>query len=139
MYRYIYAFLAMATMVYAGSITLLSTDIARWLGAGSAAQLSIASRALPAFAAYLILMSMVCLLLPAYQFYARKALSYVHSVCVTLVPPLGYALYACADTDYCWWGFAIGELIVCVVLLTLTETIRRKDKSLLPLILIHSS
>ena len=139
MYLYIYAFLAMATMVYAGSITLLSTDIARWLGAGSAAQLSIASHALPAFAAHLVLMSMVYLLLPAYQFYARKALSYVHSVCVTLVPPVCYVLYAMVDTDNCWWGFAIGELTVSVVLLVLTETIRRKDKSLLPLILIQKS
>lgn len=136
MYLYIYVFLVLSTSIYAGCITLLSTQTAQMLGAGSASQLTFASHALPAFAVYLILMPMVYLLLPAYQFYGRKMLSYVHSVGVTLIPPIGYGLFAMVDTVNCWWGFAIGELAVIAILLVLTEVTRMKDKSLLPLLLI---
>ena len=139
MYLYIYVFLLLATATYAGGITLLSTQIARMLGADSTAQLTFVPYALPAFAVYLILMPMVYLLLPAYQFYERKMLTYVHSIGVTLVPPIGFGVYAMLDSDNCWWGFTIGELTVVMILLVLTEIIRQKDKSLLPLLLIKRS
>lgn len=138
MYLYIYIFLLLATATYSGGITLFSTPIARLLGADSPVQLSLASAALPAFACYLALMPMVYLLLPAYQFYERRVLTYVHSIGVTLVPPIGFALYALTDTTHCWWGFAIGETAVITTLFILTEIIRHKDKSLFPLLLIKS-
>lgn len=139
MYFYIYAFLLLATVAYSGSITLLYSPIAHLLGASSAPHLCIAHHALPAFSVYLILMPMAYLLLPAYQFYERKMLTYVHSIGVTLVPPIGFAVYALVDTVHCWWGFAIGELVVIATLFVLTEIARRKDKSLLPLLLIKSN
>lgn len=139
MFRYIYVFLVLSATAYAGSITLFSSEIALLLGAGSTSQLAIVPHALPAFAVYLILMPMAYLLLPAYQFYERKTLTYVHSTGVTLLPPIGFAAYAMVDTVNCWWGFVIGELTVIVILIMLTETIRRKDKSLLPLLLIKNN
>lgn len=139
MYLYIYVFIIMATTVFAGGITMFSTQIAQMLGAGSASQQAFAVRALPAFAVYLTLMPMVYLLLSAYQFYERKMLTYVHSIAVTLIPPTGFGVYAMFDTDNCWWGFSIGELAVIIILLVMTETIRRKDKSLIPLLLIKKN
>ena len=139
MYRYIYTFLALATSVYAGVIILFSTQIAGLLGVHRPSQLSIVPHALPAQAVYLILMPMVYLLLPAYQFYERKALAYIHSICVTLIPSMGFAIYALCDTINCWWGFCIGELTVIVILFVLTEVKRLKDKSLTPLLLIKNN
>ena len=139
LYLYIYIYLILATASYAGGISLLSVPIARMLGAISASQLSLVPHALPAFAAYLVLMPMVYLLLPAYQFYERRVLTYVHSIGVTLVPPIGFFIYALMDIDNCWWGFAIGELAVIATLLILTEVTRRHNKSLLPILLIKRS
>lgn len=136
MYRFIYTFLLSAASVYAVSIALLSSRIAWLLGADSTQQQDMAARALPAFAVYLVLMPMVYLLLPAYQFYERKALAYVHSVGVTLVPAIGFGVCVMLDADYCWWGFVIGELAVIAALLVMTEVVRRKERSLVPLLLI---
>lgn len=120
LYVYTYIFLALAAFVYCGSIALMPTSIAMMLGAVSIQQQIIAAEALPPFAAYLALMPMAYLLLPLYQFYNRKLLTYIHAFGVTLVPPLCFAIYAMSDTHYCWWGLAIGETIVITTLLLLT-------------------
>lgn len=137
MYIYIYSFLGVATTTYCVAISLLPEHIAGLLGADTPQQQMLAQQALPAFAAYLMIVPMVYLLLPAYQFYSRRMLTYVHSVSITLVPPLCFAIFSMIDKENCWWGLALGDVIVLVLLGVLTEIVRRGNRSLVPILLIE--
>lgn len=134
-----YRFLAVSLLIFSLLLVIFPGWIAAIFGITDAASLAMMRRALPAYAANIVLQCAVYLLIPVYQLYGHKRLALIISLTQPILPMLCFwALSAMAhggsDAVNPWWGFAIGQMAVVVLLLPFALAARRDDA--LPLLLI---
>lgn len=127
-----YTFLGISLALYAGVMILFP----HWIGSlfsisGAEATEAIGS-AIPAFAFNIILQCAVGLLIPVYQVYGNTRQAMIVSIGQPLLPMLLFWAMAAAGAN-AWWGFAIGQLLVLVLLL---PVVARPAAGRLPFLLI---
>lgn len=129
--RHAYRFMIICLIIYAAALTLAPDTISMLLGVDNPEYLSTTVAALPAYSMQIAMQALLYVLIPVYQFYDNKVMANVLSVGQALLPPVCFWLMKGN-----WWGFFIGQAVVAVVLLVLSELKRRKAKELTPYILI---
>lgn len=129
--RHAYRFMIICLIIYAAALTLAPDTISILLGVNNPEYLATTVAALPVFSMQIAMQALLYVLIPVYQFYDNKVMANVLSVGQALLPPVCFWLMKGN-----WWGFFVGQAIVAVVLLILSELKRRKAKELTPYILI---
>ena len=117
-----YKFMCVCLLILALILIIFPDSIATLFGVTEPAARHEMELALPAYACNIILQSIVYLLIPVYQLYGHKRLALVISISQPLLPVAGFwALSAVAAsaglTALPWWGFALGQMIVAVVVI----------------------
>lgn len=126
-----YKFMIVCLVIYTEAILMFPAEIAGILGATNEASLPVIESTLPAYTLQIVMQAMLYNLIPAYQLYGHKNLALFLSVGQTLLPMLGF--WALQGG---WMGFFYGQLIVAVVIFIATTIMRRRDKTLTPVLLI---
>lgn len=126
-----YKFMIVCLVIYTVAILMFPAEIAGILGATNEESLPVIESALPAYTLQIVMQAMLYNLIPAYQLYGHKNLALFLSVGQTLLPMLGF--WALQGG---WMGFFYGQLIVAVVIFIATTIMRRRDKTLTPVLLI---
>lgn len=115
-----YMFLACSLALLALVLILFPGWIISLFGITEPQSVAMMRSALPAFAFNIVLQCAVYLLIPVYQLYNHRSLSLVISFGQPLLPMLCFALMsvmASRGVDLNpWWGFAIGQLVVVLVI-----------------------
>lgn len=134
-----YRFLAASLVLFALVLVLFPELITNLFGITDLATVSTLSRALPPFAANIVLQCSVYLLMPVYQIYNHRRMALVISLGQPLLPMLFFWLLSSLSPEHAWvnpwWGFAIGQLCVVAILLPFALTRRGNH---LPFVLIPS-
>lgn len=117
-----YRFLAVSLALLGAVIVLFPEGIAALFDITDAASRDTLVGALPPFAANILLQCSVYLLIPVYQLYSNRKLALLISFGQPLLPMVCYWALAAASQTVApwinpWWGFAIGQLLVVVMLL----------------------
>lgn len=136
--RHAYRFLVISLSAFALVLVCFPGWIITLFSIDSPEAAATLREALPAYAVNIVLQCVIYLLIPVYQIYNNKKFAYVISVGQPLMPMIVFGLMTYAAVNGMggvnpWWGFAIGQLTV-VVLLALV-TLRRKG-NYIPFILI---
>lgn len=126
--RHAYTFMAVALGALAVILVFFPSLISSIFGIAVQAT-AMLQLALPAFAANIVLQCVVYLLIPVYQIYGHRRLALIISIGQPLLPMAFFGLLAyLSASGACllnpWWGFAIGQ--ICVVLLLLPFTLIKK-------------
>lgn len=125
-----YRFLTLSLLLFACILILFPEFISQIFGIKDAATALVMQRALPAYAANIVLQCAVYLLIPVYQLYNHRRLALIISLCQPLLPMVCYwALSASSHGNpdvNPWWGFAIGQVAVVVILLPFAMAARRE-------------
>lgn len=116
-----YRFLAVSLSVLALILIIFPGWIADLFGIDDAASMAMLHVALPAYAVNIILQCAVYMLIPVYQIYSHKNMALIISFGQPLMPMVCYWLLSAAvGAGYAWinpwWGFAIGQLVVVLIL-----------------------
>lgn len=116
-----YRFLGVSLSLLALLLIFCPGFIAMLFGIDGGDALAMIRRALPAYAANILLQCSIYLLIPVYQIYSHKGLAYIISFGQPLLPMLCFWLMSWlaargADVNP-WWGFAIGQAAVALILL----------------------
>lgn len=117
-----YSFLTVGLSALAAVILLFPGLIVSFFGIVEPGSVDMVHKALPAFAANIILQCAVYVLIPVYQIYGHKSLSLVISFGQPLLPMCGFWLFSALFVSGMqwlnpWWGFACGQICVVVILL----------------------
>lgn len=111
-----YSFLGISLVVYAGIMILFPQWIGSLFSISGAEAEAVVRTAIPAFAFNIILQCAVGLLIPVYQVYGNTRPAMVVSIGQPLLPMLFFWIMAAAGLN-AWWGFAIGQAALLVILL----------------------
>lgn len=132
-----YRFLGICLICYASCIVLFPVQVAALFGANSAAQAALASKALPAYSLNIAFQAFIYILIPIYQFNKHKRIAMLISVCQSLFPWFGFWLlnYLNASASS-FWGFALGQACVLVLLLPCVIIEHRHQSETVPFFLI---
>lgn len=133
-----YRFLAVSLALLGLILVLFPAWIADLFDITDPASRATLLTAMPPFAANILLQCSVYLLIPVYQLYSHRKLALLISFGQPLLPMVCYwALAAAADAGEAWinpwWGFALGQMLVVVMLLP--SALRRKGNHI-PFVLI---
>lgn len=136
-----YRFLAVSLALLGLVLVIFPEWIIELFGVGDAESQAMLHRALPAFAANILLQCAVYLLIPVYQIYNHKSLALVISFGQPLMPMVCYWLLSMVANGGChwinpWWGFALGQLMVVALLAPFA--LSRKGGGHIPFVLIPS-
>lgn len=113
--RKAYTFMFVSLTVYAALMILFPTVIAAIFGITDSATAEMARSAIPAFAVNIVLQCAVGLLIPVYQIYSNRAMAMTVSIGQPVLPMIFFGLMAAAGCG-AWWGFAIGQAALVVIL-----------------------
>ncbi len=119
-----YTFLTICLVIYTLGIVAFPVQIGSLLGAANEASVPVLQEALPLFSLHIAMQALLYNLIPVYQFYDRKSLTFFLSFAQTLLPMVGFWLLRGG-----WIGFFLGQLLTAVVLLAWSEVIRRRQSS----------
>lgn len=111
-----YRFLGVSLIVYAGIMILFPDWIGSLFGITDAPTLDVAGIAIPAFAVNVILQCFIGLLIPVYQIYGNTRQAMMVSVGQPLLPMVFFWIMAATGAN-AWWGFAIGQIALLLLLL----------------------
>lgn len=134
--RRAYRFMGICLCVFVLPLMVFPQWVATAFGISDSAMAEITVSAIPAFSVNIIFQCVVYLLIPIYQLYGNKILANFISVGQSLAPMLGMWLLAAVAPRYVWWGFALGQAVIVIILLLLNVVICSRDKSLIPVLLI---
>lgn len=111
-----YTFLGISLTLYAMLMILFPQWIGSLFSIGGAEALSTVDTAIPAFAVNIILQCALGLLIPVYQVYGNTRPAMIISVGQPLLPMALFWIMAAAGAN-AWWGFAIGQGLLLLILL----------------------
>lgn len=134
--RKAYRFMVICLCVFVLPLMAFPQWVATAFGISDGTMAEITASAIPAFSVNIIFQCVVYLLIPVYQLYGNKLLANFISVGQSLAPMLGMWLLAAVAPRYVWWGFALGQVVIVIILLLLNVMICSRDKSLIPVLLI---
>lgn len=124
-----YRFLGVSLAALAFVLILFPGLIETIFGIDDPASVSAMDMALPAYALNIVLQCAVYLLIPVYQIYSHRSLALVISFGQPLLPMLCFWGLAALHTSGAgwlnpWWGFALGQIAVVLILLPIALTRR---------------
>lgn len=124
-----YRFLGVSLAALAFVLILFPGLIETIFGIDDPASVSAMDMALPAYALNIVLQCAVYLLIPVYQIYSHRSLALVISFGQPLLPMLCFWGLSALSTSGAgwlnpWWGFALGQIAVVLILLPLALTRR---------------
>lgn len=131
-----YRFMAVCFVFFTLPLVLAPQQVAMLFGVSEPSMLAATAKAIPPYALNIIFQCMVYLLIPIYQLYGNKSMATFTSVSQSLAPLLGMWLLVVVAPDHVWWGFALGQLVVLVLIVALAFCARLRDGKLMPLLLI---
>lgn len=131
-----YRFMVICLAVFVLPLVLFPREVALVYGVTSREWVEVVSQAIPPFTLNIIFQCVVYLLIPIYQLYDNKLMATFISVGQSLAPMLGMWWLAEVAPDYVWWGFALGQFVVLVLIVALAFFARLRDSSLMPFLLI---
>lgn len=111
-----YGFLGISLVVYAGIMILFPGWIGSLFSINDAATMDVVKSAVPAFAFNIVLQCAVGLLIPVYQIYGNTRQAMIVSIGQPLLPMVFFWLMAVVGGN-AWWGFAIGQVVLVMILL----------------------
>ena len=126
-----YGFMAISLVFFTAVLVLFPGQIGAMLGVAEGEGQQIVRHALPIFSLHIVMQGLVFNMMPVFQLYGRKQMALFLSIAQTLLPMIIFWLMQGA-----WIGFFIGQLLTAVILLIWGVAIRRRDKSLSPVLLI---
>lgn len=110
-----YRFLGISLVFYAGIMILFPQWLGSLFGIGDAT-MDVAIIAIPAFACNIILQCAIGLLIPVYQIYGNTRQAMTVSIGQPLLPMVFFWIMALLGGN-AWWGFAIGQVALILILL----------------------
>lgn len=119
-----YKFMFTCLAVYVAALVFFPEKLAILLGVTNAQYLPTTITALKAFSMQIFMQAVLYVLIPVYQFYGNKKIATFLSVSQSLLPPLCFWLMKGN-----WWGFFVGQLIVAISLLVISEIVRHRSQS----------
>ena len=128
-----YSFLGISLAVYAGIMILFPGWIGSLFSIDVSSTAAVVETAIPAFAFNIILQCAVGLLIPVYQIYGNTRPAMIVSIGQPLLPMIFFWVMAAAGAN-AWWGFAIGQAALLLVLLPAVMT--RKGQQRIPFFMI---
>lgn len=114
--RKAYTFMLAGLAIYAAVMILFPSEIAAIFGVSGDDAFNMARGAIPAFAVNIFLQCAIGLLIPVYQVYSNSKPALVVSIAQPVLPMVFFGIMAIAGAD-AWWGFAIGQIALLVLLL----------------------
>ncbi len=133
-----YGFLAFSLTLFALIMILFPGWIISLFDITDPDSMDMMHSALPAFAFNVILQAVVYLLIPVYQLYSHRKLALVISFGQPLMPLVCFWALTTLSAHGCginpWWGFALGQLLVAVIVYFCTLSRRHDDSA--PFVLI---
>lgn len=131
-----YRFMAICFVFFTLPLVLAPQQVAMLFGISDPSLLAATTNAIPPYSLNIIFQCMVYLLIPIYQLYGNKSMATFTSVSQSLAPLLGMWLMVVVAPDYVWWGFALGQFVVLLLIVVLAFFARLRDSSLMPFLLI---
>lgn len=121
-----YRFLGVSLVIYAGIMILFPQWIGSLFSIDTPSATAVVKAAIPAFAINIILQCAIGLLIPIYQIYGNTRPAMIVSIGQPLLPMVFFWIMAVAGCN-AWWGFAIGQ--AALLLLLLPSVMSRKGKA----------
>lgn len=137
--RKAYRFMFVCLFFFVLPMVLCPRIVAMAFGISEAEYLDVAAGAIPAYSLNIIFQCVVYLLIPIYQLYGNKALATFISVGQSLAPLFGMWLMAAVAPRYVWWGFALGQAVVALLIVIFACAKCKRKKSVMPLTLVPRS
>lgn len=134
-----YRFMFMCLAVFVVPLVFCPRLVAMAFGISEPSFLDVTAEAIRAYSLNIIFQCVVYLLIPIYQLYGNKALATFISVGQSLAPLLGMWLLAVAAPRYVWWGFALGQAVIAILIVFFAWIKGRRDKTVMPLVLVPRS
>lgn len=134
-----YRFMAICLAVFVLPLVLFPREVAVIYGVTSQEWIEMVSQAIPPFTLNIIFQCVVYLLIPIYQLYDNKLIATFISVGQSLAPMLGMWLLAEVAPDYVWWGFALGQVAIALLVGLFSILLRQRNPHLRPFILVPSN
>lgn len=131
-----YRFLTLSLLILCGLILVIPELVAALFGVKEAAMQSIVAQALPVFAINIFLEGVYSLLIPAYQFYNHNKLALFVALAKAILSMLGFWWMASCLTPWAWWGFALGQVAMGLILFPITYHLRKQNGALSKVLLI---
>ncbi len=134
--RKAYRFMLISLIVYVTPLILFPHGVAMLYGISSPVYVEYVAKAIPPFTLNIIFQCLIYLLVPIYQLYENRTMATFISVGQSLAPMLGMWLLAEMSPEYVWWGFALGQIVIALLLGLFTTMLRHRNHHLRPVILI---
>lgn len=119
--RRAYRFLIVSLLVFVAILVLFPDWIGSLFDLKSVEEIRMLEKALPAYAANIVLQCVVYLLIPVYQLYSHKAMALVISFGQPLMPMACYWLLLYLNSTGIginqWWGFALGQTVIALIII----------------------
>lgn len=131
-----YRFMVFCFVFFTLPLVLAPQQVAMLFGISDPALLAATTKAIPPYALNIIFQCMVYLLIPIYQLYGNKSMATFVSVSQSLAPLLGMWLLAECFPSYVWWGFALGQFVVLVLIAVLATFKYLRNPNLMPFLLV---
>lgn len=114
--RKAYSFLGVSLMVYAAVMMLFPRGIGELFRISDGTTMEMFCDAIPPYSINIILQCAIGLLIPIYQVYNNTRQAMIISIGQPLLPILFFWIFASTGTG-AWWGFAVGQLVLLLLLL----------------------
>lgn len=134
--RKAYNFMFVCLVVFVLPMILCPQWVAKVFGISDTEILSVTTTAIPAFSINIVFQCVVYLLVPIYQLYGNKAMATFVSIGQSLAPMFGMWFFAVFAPKYVWWGFALGQVIIALFVITFSIIKQSHNKQLTPLVLV---
>lgn len=133
--RKAYSFLGVSLMVYAAVMMLFPRGIGELFRISDGTTMEMFCDAIPPYSFNIILQCAIGLLIPIYQVYNNTRQAMIISIGQPLLPILFFWIFASTGTG-AWWGFAVGQLVLLLLLLPIVLPTKGKK---MPFFLIPSN
>ena len=133
--RKAYSFLGVSLMVYAAIMMLFPRGIGELFRISDGTTMEMFCDAIPPYSINIILQCAIGLLIPIYQVYNNTRQAMIISIGQPLLPILFFWIFASTGTG-AWWGFAVGQLVLLLLLLPIVLPTKGKK---MPFFLIPSN
>lgn len=133
--RKAYSFLGVSLMVYAAVMMLFPRGIGELFRISDGTTMEMFCDAIPPYSINIILQCAIGLLIPIYQVYNNTRQAMIISIGQPLLPILFFWIFASTGTG-AWWGFAVGQLVLLLLLLPIVLPTKGKK---MPFFLIPSN
>lgn len=134
--RKAYVFMLLCLVVFVLPLLLCPRWVGMVFGVSDSSLLSVTTSAIPAFSINIVFQCVVYLLIPIYQLYDNKTMANFVSVGQSLAPMLGMWLLAEQAPSCVWWGFALGQAVVAVLVVVFASILYMRNKQLVPVVLV---